>query len=168
VTLVVMSGLPGSGKTSLATALARELRCALVSVDTVERGLHAAGLDPRQPVGLAAYAVANEVVGVQLALGHAVVADAVNHHPDARQAWIDLARMHGRELCVVEVHCSDEALHRRRLETRVHELRPVPWERVLGLRGSWTPWPISTVVVDTADGTGADEVARGVARALVP
>lgn len=114
MTLVVMSGLPGSGKTNLAAALARELRCALVSVDTVERGLHTAGVDPRQPVGLAAYAVANEVVGVQLALGHAVVADAV------------------------------------------------------GLRRSWTPWPVSTVVVDTADGPGADEVARGVVRALVP
>lgn len=161
-----MSGLPGSGKTRLGTALARELGCALVSVDTVERGLREAGVDPAQPVGLAAYAVANRVVGVQLALGHTVVADAVNHHPEARRAWIDLAREHGHDLRVVEVRCGDRAVHRRRLETRDHELREVSWARVTDLRGSWTPWPVRTLLVDTAGRTSTREVARGVVSAL--
>ena len=166
MTLVVMSGLPGSGKSRLATALARELGCAVVAVDTIEHGLHQAGVDPDQPVGLAAYAVANQVVAAQLALGHTVVADAVNHHPEARQAWIDLALEHGHDLRVVEVHCSDEALHRERLETREHVLREVPWERVLGLRESWTPWPVPGTVVDTAGQDGTDAAVRTVVSAL--
>jgi predicted kinase len=167
VTLVVMSGLPGSGKTRLASALARELGCALVSVDTVERGLHDAGVDAAQPVGLAAYAVANRIVSVQLALGHTVVADAVNHHPDAREAWVSLAREHAHELRVVEVRCSDEVLHRRRLETRDHELREVTWEQVVDLRDAWTPWPVPTLVVDTVVPTDPDDAARGLAGVLV-
>lgn len=161
-----MTGLPGSGKTCLATVLARDLGCALVSVDTIEQGLHEAGVHPTQPVGLAAYAVANRVVGVQLALGHTVVADAVNHHPEARQAWIDLAREHQHDLLVVEVRCGDAALHRRRLESREHELREVSWERVLRLDASWTPWPVPALVVDTADHVGTDEAVRGVLSAL--
>lgn len=165
MTLVVMSGLPGTGKTRLAAALARALGCALVSVDTVEHGLREAGVDADQPVGLAAYAVANRVVSVQLALGHTVVADAVNHHPDARRAWVDLAREHGQDLRVVEVRCSDEALHRRRLRTRVHELREVTWQRVVDLRDSWAPWPVATLVVDTA-GLDPDEAARAVLERL--
>lgn len=40
------------------------------------------------PTGLAACAVANRLADVQLGLGHTVIADAVNHHPDARQAWM--------------------------------------------------------------------------------
>ena len=34
--------------------------------------------------------------------------------------------------------------------TRKHELRVVPWERVVGLRETWTPWPVETETLDTA------------------
>ena len=80
-----MSGLPGSGKSTVAKRLASELGCAVISVDTIERGLREAGVDPEQPIGLAAYVVANRLADVQLGLGHTVIADAVNHHPDARR-----------------------------------------------------------------------------------
>lgn len=145
-----MSGLPGSGKSTIAKQLAAELGCAVISVDTIELGLREAGMDASQPIGLAAYAVANRLVDVQLSLGHTVIADAVNHHPDARQAWLDLSTQHGVEIRVIHVQCSDEALHRGRLESREHELRVVPWERVVELRETWMPWPVETEIVDTA------------------
>lgn len=145
-----MSGLPGSGKSTIARLLAADLGCAVISVDTIERGLHDAGVDARQPTGLAAYAVANRLVDTQLSLGHTVVADAVNHHPDARQAWLDLADEHGTDVRVIHVACSDEAVHRQRLETRSHELPVVAWDRVVELREAWTPWPVETELVDTA------------------
>jgi len=115
-----MSGLPGSGKSNVAEELAVDLDCAVISVDTIERGLHEAGVEASQPIGLAAYAVANRLVDVQLALGHTVIADAVNHHPDARRAWLDLATKHGAEIRIVHVECPDETLHRERLATREH------------------------------------------------
>ena len=145
-----MSGLPGSGKSTVAEQLATDLGCAVISVDTIERSLHEVGVDASQPIGLAAYAVANRLVDVQLGLGHTVIADAVNHHPDARQAWIDLATKHGAEIRIVHVECSDETLHRERLATRKHELRVVPWERVVELKKTWTPWPIETESINTA------------------
>ncbi len=167
MTLIVMTGLPGSGKTRVATALARDLGCAVVSVDTIERGLHDAGIEPTQPVGLAAYAVANRVVAVQLGLGHTVVADAVNAHPEARRAWLDVAHEHGHDVVVVEVRCGDEGLHRERLESRAHELRDVPWERVQDLRASWTPWPVPTRTVDTSRAAAADEIVAELVGELV-
>ena len=148
--LIVMTGLPGSGKSTVAKGLAADLGCAVISVDTIERGLRVAGVDPAQPIGLAAYAVANRLVDVQLGLGHTVIADAVNHHPEARQAWIDLAAKHGVDLRVIHVECRDESVHRQRLATRKHELRVVPWERVLELRETWMPWPVEVEEVETS------------------
>ena len=145
-----MSGLPGSGKSTVANQLASELGCAVLSVDTIERGMREAGVHPEQPIGLAAYAVANRLADAQLGLGHTVIADAVNHHPDARHAWLDLAAAHGVDVRVIHVECSDEELHRWRLETRDHELRIVPWERVVTLRDTWTPWPVEMETVDTS------------------
>ena len=91
VTLVVMSGLPGSGKTGVAATLARELGCAVVSVDTIERGLHDAGVDPEQPLGLAAYAVANRVVAPSSRWATPSSPTRSTPTPEARQAWLDLA-----------------------------------------------------------------------------
>lgn len=145
-----MTGLPGSGKSTVARQWAADLGCAVISVDTIERGLHDAGVDASQPIGLAAYAVANRLVDVQLGLGHTVIADAVNHHPEARQAWLDLSSKHAVDMRVIHVECRDENVHRQRLATRAHELRVVPWERVLELRRTWTPWPVETELVDTA------------------
>ena len=68
---------------------------------------------------------------------------------------------------MVHVECSDEALHRERLASRDHELRDVPWERVVALRESWTPWPVPALVVDTTTSPDADAAARGVVSALV-
>lgn len=145
-----MSGLPGSGKSTVAKEMAADLGCAVISVDTIERGLHEAGVDPAQPIGLAAYAAANRLVDVQLGLGHTVIADAVNHHPEARQAWLDLAATHGVGVRVIHVECRDESVHRQRLATREHELRVVPWERVVELRETWTPWPVAVETVETS------------------
>lgn len=148
-----MSGLPGSGKSTIAHRLAAELGCAAISVDTIERGLRDAGVGDDQPIGLAAYAVANRLVDAQLGLGQTVIADAVNHHPEARQAWLDLAAAHSTELRVIHVECSNEAVHRQRLEAREHELRVVPWRRVVELRDTWVAWSVRTEVVDTAPPT---------------
>ena len=155
-----MSGLPGSGKTTIAHQLAAGFECAVISVDTIERGLHEAGIAADQPTGLAAYAAATGLVDVQLSLGLSVVIDAVNHDPAARQAWLDLAEAHGADISVVVVTCSDEQLHRQRLTARRRDRWASSWEHVFELRDSWTPWPVETEVVDTS-GPGFTDPSRG-------
>lgn len=145
-----MSGLPGTGKTTIAHQLAVGFECAVISVDTIERGLQEAGIDPAQPTGPAAYAVASRLVDVQLSLGLSVIVDAVNNDPHHRQAWLGLAHAHGADVSVVMVVCSDEELHRQRLTARRRERWASSWEQVLELRETWTPWPIETETIDTA------------------
>ncbi len=148
--LIAMSGVPGSGKTTIAHALAAELGYAVLSVDTIEAGMRRAGVDDDQPCGLAAYAVAQALADVQLRLGVKVIADAVNVADPARQAWMELAASHGVPLVVVEVRCSDVLLHRERLATRPVELREISWAEIEQRAQESAAWPVATCQVDSA------------------
>jgi ATPase family associated with various cellular activities (AAA) len=56
-TLIVLSGLPGSGKTVLAESLSRALSVPIFSVDPIEAAMWRAGL-AKTETGIAAYTVA--------------------------------------------------------------------------------------------------------------
>jgi predicted kinase len=76
-TLIVMSRLPGSGKSNLATCLSAALSLLVVSVDPIASAMWAGGI-PREMTGAAAFLVMRAIAEEQLTLGLSVVVDAVN------------------------------------------------------------------------------------------
>lgn len=85
--LIVMSGLPGAGKSAVAEELGRRIPAPVLSVDPVEAAMWRAGIDRDQPTGLAAYVVVEALTGEILALGQRVIVDAVNDAEEAREQW---------------------------------------------------------------------------------
>ena len=81
--LIVLSGLPGVGKTTIARELARSLCAVHVRVDSIEQALRGAG----QLVEAEGYAVAQAVAVDNLRIGSTVVADCVNPWPLTRNEW---------------------------------------------------------------------------------
>jgi predicted kinase len=150
--LVVMAGLPGSGKSAVAEDLAKALDCAVLSVDPVEAAMWRSGVDRDQPTGLAAYVVVEAIAAEQIALGHDVVVDAVNAVEPARDEWRQLAERTGTLLRFIEVRCSDEGEHRRRLESRdrgLGDFREPTWESVQARRSGFSDWNDERLVLDS-------------------
>ncbi|TAL42039.1 MAG: ATP-binding protein, partial [Salinibacterium sp.] len=114
--LIAMVGPPGTGKSTLGQVIASRLNIPVVSVDPIEKAIHAAGIDPDQPTGLAAYLVAETLAERLLASGSGVVIDAVNAVTPAREQWVRLAARLSESLRFIEVICSDEEVHRQRIE----------------------------------------------------
>src|ERR1700735_2276977 len=102
--LIVIAGLPGSGKSTVADALASALDCAVLGVDQAEAAMWRAGVSQSGPTHHAAYLVVGALAAEQLALGQQVIVDAVNGPEEARAQWRDLAaRMNaGLRFIVVE------------------------------------------------------------------
>lgn len=149
--LHVLSGLPGSGKTTLARLLAARLAAAHLRIDTIEQGLRdLCAVDVAgQGYGLA-YRVAADI----LRGGTGVVADSVNPIALTRQAWADVALAAGARHVDIQVICSDPQEHRRRVEDRVADIPGLvqpTWAQVRE-RG-YEAWTTQAVVLDTAGRT---------------
>jgi AAA domain len=77
--LVLMSGLPGVGKSAIADALGERLPAVVVSVDEIEAAMLRSGIDRPFETGLAAYNAGAAIAEHQLRLGLSVIADAANY-----------------------------------------------------------------------------------------
>jgi predicted kinase len=152
--LVVIGGLPGVGKTTVARALAGRLGAAHVRIDAFEVALVHQGLVAAQPdVGAHGYRLALAAADTCLTAGTDVVVDAVFPVAAARRPFRELAERHGTPAHWVRLICSDPVEHRRRVEERVPDLpgHAVPaWDTVR--RRDVDQWHERHTVVDTTTG----------------
>lgn len=148
--LVVVSGLPGTGKSTLADALAARLRAPVASVDPIEGAIVRAGIPQSFETGLAAYLVAAAVADAALAAGLDVIVDAVSSVEPARDMWRGLAARHGATMRVLVCELPDDEVALERLARRERDLGiPEPAAEALAARrAEWTPWPEPHIVLD--------------------
>ena len=149
--LVSFSGLPATGKTTLARAVAVRLPAVHLRIDTIEQASVDAGADAH-PVGPIGYYVARALAADHLRQGLAVVADCVNPLPVTRDMWRDVAQRAGVTLVEVEVLCSDRRLHQQRVRDRRSDIPGLPlptWQELAQI--SYAPWDRDRLTIDTAD-----------------
>ena len=100
--LIVFSGLPGTGKSTLAKALATHLQAVYLRIDSIEQALRDSGA-LRQDVDTSGYQVANIIALDNLKAGLKVVADCVNPVSESREVWADTAARAGCRLSLIHI-----------------------------------------------------------------
>ncbi len=157
--LIVFSGLPGTGKTTIARELARRIGAVYLRIDVIEQALRESGALAGD-VGASGYGVANALALSNLCVGQQVIADCVNPVRESREAWRAMALAAGVELIDILVVCSDQQEHRRRVESRegdIPGLLPPNWPSVLA--HEYEAWDSPPFTLDTAASTPAQAVA---------
>ena len=155
--LIALGGLPGVGKSALATSLARRIGAVHLRIDTIEQAMRNAGLNVAGPEG---YLAARDLAEDNLRFGHTVIVDSVNPVAITRDYWQGTAARLAVELVEIEVICSDERQHRQRVESRITDIPGLvlpTWQQVLDRH--YEPWETAHVV-DTAGRTLEDTLSQ--------
>jgi predicted kinase len=157
--LIVVSGLPGVGKTAVATAVAARLNGVHLSVDPVEDAMLRCDLPAGWNVGVAAYEAVRTMAESNLALGSVVVVDAVNDSEAARDTWRTAASNNEASLTFVVLTCSNLDEHRSRLEARSRAFAWLPeptWSQVVNRSRDYAPWNCEHLDIDTCAASVTD------------
>ena len=144
--LVLVTGLPGTGKSTMAEAAARALGAPVLGHDwamsglrpfrEMEQALDSLGFAGRRTVGWSIlWALARE----QLRLGSSVVLDGVARQPEVDRTR-EVAAEEQVECRVLVTDCADAELHRSRVEGRrrgIPDWYELDWDHVAQARASW-------------------------------
>src|SRR4051794_36493050 len=156
--LVAFSGIPGTGKSTLASEAARLLGVPVWAKDELEAALRRRGL----PDGVAGYELLATVVTTELGAGRDVVCDSVLAQGWIRERLRDLADRFDARFLPVECRLDDLAVLRARAEGRVRGIDgwyELTWQHVLNTVERYEPWHGERLVVD-ASRPLAENVAR--------
>lgn len=167
-TLVVVGGLPATGKSTAARTVAGTVGAAYLRIDTIEQSMasfDADGVD-REAVRHAVawglgYEVAYAVASDFLSQGLHVFAECVNPMKITRDAWVAVVQRAGAQHVEVELVCSDLAEHECRARSRTVDVRGLvlpTWQEIVDR--DYEPWDRDRIVVDTAGRSSEETIAE--------
>jgi predicted kinase len=147
--LILFSGLPGTGKSTLASRLARELRMPLLCIDDVIGEIPpGAGI----PFWDSRVAILLRLVQVQLDLGLSVIVDSVFMNMDRNHAQ-ELARKYKAVFYPIYVFVSEDEVWKQRVTERYEEMKDkdvATWERIQHQRERFRAWdPETALFIDS-------------------
>jgi len=152
--LIIFSGLPGTGKSTLAESMGKDLGIPVFAKDWLEATLVRSGLKPiteEKSLGFAGYELLTLLAERQFMLEQSVILDSVAASQSIRSTWRQLAEQYHVECRVIECICSDAKLHRARLKDRNRRIpgwHELEWSEVERVKGYYSAWEEARLVLD--------------------
>lgn len=116
--MVIVSGLPGSGKSYFASRLAQKTGARYINSDLVRREIDARGQYAFEDK-LTVYEEMARRVSYEIRQGNAVIADATFFREDMRNLFVTLAKLLHEKVCFIEIVANEELIKERLRQPRL-------------------------------------------------
>jgi predicted kinase len=147
--LYIFSGLPGTGKSTLSKIIAQKYNAVYIRIDTIEQGIRELC---NFNVQGEAYSLSYKIAEDNLKIGHNVVADSCNPINLTRKEWENIAIKNNCKYINIEIMCSNENEHKKRIETRENEIEGLKlptWEEII--KRKYDLWEDERIIIDTSN-----------------
>lgn len=145
--LIVFSGLPGTGKSTLSYALAEHTKTAIFTKDQIDRSLEKSV----QVEGNVAYDILLDLAELNLTRGVSLILDAVFSSKSLQNHLVNISNSTNSTLLLVKCSCSDTNTWKSRIENRDEVVKgwtPADWNEVQRVQKYYHNWEVGGLELD--------------------
>lgn len=155
--LIVIGGLPGTGKTTIAEFLAGRFSIPLFSRDLIEAAVVVSELDfPTKHDEIpnlsgVGFSVMSMLAEQQLMHGQSAILDSTARSQQIRDEWFAISRRYGATHLAIHCVCSDPKVHRQRIAGRKRGIPgwyELTWAQVVDAASRFDDWTSDCLICD--------------------
>ena len=149
--VIIIGGLPGTGKTTIANSLSKSINVPVFTKDTLEAAVVRRGLASSQSLNGVGYELMAVLASNELRQGRSSILDCIASAERVKKFWGFLIN---EKSSYIECVCSDIDIHRERLKNRKRNIPnwyELNWKDVLKIKEVYKPWSEERLVLDTIE-----------------
>ena len=149
--IIIVGGIPGTGKTTISKALSEKAGISVYNKDKLEAAVVRRGLAGKYTLNGVGYELLAELALGEIEYNRSVILDCIASATRVSEFWGGLL---AHEIRFIECVCSDEALHKERLESRKRNIPgwyELTWKEVASIKTSYQPFSENSLVLDSVD-----------------
>ncbi len=150
-TMIVIGGVPGTGKSTLAKALSKELNIPAFSKDELEAAIARKGLCNSKEMRGVGFEIMSVLAKNQIENKNSAIFDFIASKSRVTEQWPELLEI---EIKYIECICSNEEIHIERIQLRNRNIEgwyELVWEDVLRIKNVFKPLKSDRLILDSVN-----------------
>lgn len=149
--IIIIGGIPGTGKTTIANALSKKIDAPVFTKDLLEAAIVRSGIVSTGELKGVGYELLAVLAKNELNLGRSAILDCIASSNSIKRFWSGLTN---QRVKYIECVCSNRELHKTRIESRVRGIPgwyEITWNDILKIEGSYHPCSETRLILDAKD-----------------
>jgi predicted kinase len=154
--IIVIGGIPGTGKSTLANGLSMNLNIPVFSKDELEAAIARKGICSNKEMHGVGYELMATLAKNQITNGNSAIFDFIASRARVNDLWPQLLKT---DIKYIECVCSDEDVHKERIQSRKRNIESwyeLAWEDVLSIKGNYQSLMSECLIVDSINNLSAN------------